>query len=486
MIRIEITEREEGWGLFKFKGKWSNTFPITVNKIQRSILPTITRNLIYIPGMEGAYPQDTVVGVSMVKVQVTIIKENMTDLSNSIKEISSWLYSEEPEEFVLQKDPNLTIYAMLDGTTELDEIITVGEGTLTFICPDPYKYGQEDDVFFQNAATFSVDGSVETDPVITVKLKQATTFVSLYNGEELNMIGMPAREEQDPFEPETKVFGSDGDNLTGWTTSNNSDISPNTGTLKTNGSGFYSDNYGVSTGWHGPAMKTSFGSTVTDFRFDVGLVLQSTGANQAGGIEVALLDANSITVAKIAMIKHFGELNSFYARVRAGTSTNGHDVMPEGGSSIFYGDLVQGVFRVYRTGNQWIAQFFQILNGLFQSPTTFNWTDNEGIATESVAQVQVQLLQRGDFPVVNQYVDDIDLYRKNDPAANQVPYIGKAGDIIVFDHKNHIIRRNGFDFTKEKAFIGDYFSLKPGQNTLVVEPAIAIEDVHVRWNPKWR
>jgi hypothetical protein len=92
----------------------------------------------------------------------------------------------------------------------------------------------------------------------------------------------------------------------------------------------------------------------------------------------------------------------------------------------------------------------------------------------------------GTTPATLQYVADIKAYKINSVADTQVPIIASAGDVIEFDHQNDIIRRNGEDLTKEKAFIGEYFALTKGTNTIVVEPSDAIDNTEVRWRPKWR
>jgi hypothetical protein len=97
----------------------------------------------------------------------------------------------------------------------------------------------------------------------------------------------------------------------------------------------------------------------------------------------------------------------------------------------------------------------------------------------------VQLWQYGTVPATTQRINDLKVFQINSPGSNQIPYVARAGDVVVFDHQNDIIRRNGEDITKEKAFIGEYFPLQKGLNTIFVEPAAAITSSKVRWRPKW-
>src|SRR5690606_6031952 len=67
-----------------------------------------------------------------------------------------------------------------------------------------------------------------------------------------------------------------------------------------------------------------------------------------------------------------------------------------------------------------------------------------------------------------------------------VPIVAHAGDVVTFDHVDNLILLNGQDITREKAFIGEYFAINPGLNTLVAEPEESIGNINVRWRNRWR
>lgn len=459
---------------------------VTTVKKERPVFAPLKRNLLYIPGMAGAYLESTNTEVRIQPVTVWVDSEGFPSLQKLKEDMAAWLVTDQVAELVFDDELDRIYYAAVDGTFNLEELVSVGQGVINFICPAPYKYGSEKIAEFTSAASFIVEGTAETDPIITVQVKEDTTYLAVSDGEKLNLVGNPTKAGETPYDPETTILEHGGDNLTGWTNSSAASIesAEQAGVLKTNGSGFYTDDYGVGFGWHGPAMKTSLSQALQDFRFDVGLGQYLDGPNQAGGIEVALLDANSRIVAKISLIKHFGGTNILYGRIRAGTMANGQDIISE--NQFYYPNNWNGVFRVWRRGNEWIGQIFRRENGVFVVPVTSRWVDTNGVYSAPVAQVQVRLIQRADFPLVHQYVDDIKVYRLNDTVGDQVPIIGRAGDIFEFDHQNDIIRRNGEDITKEKAFIGEYFELKPGGNTITAEPMEAVENVEVRWRDRWR
>ncbi|MDQ0201671.1 distal tail protein Dit [Neobacillus ginsengisoli] len=402
----------------------------------------------------------------------------MADLQKIKEDLAKWLITDQPKELIFDDEPDRVYYAVVDGSLDLDEIVNKGRGVFNFICPDSYKYSVE--------KRFNVGGSVKSEPIFTCTVSKDTTYIAVSDGNKINLIGNPVKQEETPFDPQTPIYIGACNSLVGWTVSSATSVESSdiTGTLKTDGSVFYTNDYGTSPIWHGPAMKTSLGSAVQDFRFDVGFSQTVKGNNQAGGIEVSLLDASNRIVAKLSMTKHFGGLSTLYSRLRAGTANSGFDVINEGGQANFQ-NAFEGVFRMWRQGNVWTAQVFKLVNGKFQSPITNTWTDKNGIASAAVTQVQARLIQRASFPVLEQKIADINVYRLNNPTAGQVPILARAGDIIEFNHQEDIIRRNGEDITKNKAFIGEYFPLLPGDVSITTEPADSVSNVEVRWRERW-
>jgi predicted phage tail component-like protein len=470
---------------FTFNNTRKN-YVMTIGK-RRTYWAPITRKLTTVPNRPGAYLNGTDTGVRVIEVDVEISGTSAENLRKNADDFAAWMITEEPAELIFDDETDRVYFAVVEGTFSAEELVSHGYGTITFICPDPYKYGVEKTITFTNAGAVSVTGSVETAPVIKCNVTADTTYLAVSDGVRINLIGNPTKQSETSYEPESTILKHACNTLTGWTNSSSTSLEgvSQLGTLKTDGSVFYTDSYGNLVGqWHGPAMKTSLGSSVQDFRFDTGFVMQKTGANQAGAIEVALLNASNVIVAKVSLTKHFGSLDNLYARARVGTVESGHDIINEN-DAIFYG-TVSGIFRVSRKGNVWTAQIFYSTGTTFKSKIVASWTDSANTWGAAVTQVQVRVLQRGDFPVVRQEVTDINIYKLNDPAANQVPIIARNGDVIEFDHANDSIRKNGIDFTEEKAFIGEYFALGPGANAIVVEPASAVNSTEVRWRDRWR
>ncbi|MBP3038060.1 phage tail family protein [Bacillaceae bacterium Marseille-Q3522] len=452
---------------------------------RKSVFSPVRRNLLRLPGMVGAYLDGTDTDVLVIQQPISIEGKDKLDLRKVEEDLAAWLVTEQEAPLIFDDEPGRVYYAVIDGSFEPEQIVNFGRGTINFICPKSRKFALNETVAtFANAGTFEVGGTAKTEPVIDVHIKSDTTFVAVSDGEgNINMVGMPNKVEETPADPLTKVMQSYCNTTTGWTaiTASSVEFGDLMGQLKTNGDEFYTDDYGTSTRWHGPGLKTGLSEAVQDFQYEAGFGMRSTpGQNQAGSIEVSVLDANNTIVSKFTVTKHFGGSGTLYGRIRA----KNHDIIGEDGPANSQNNW-GGVFRVKRKGNVWTAEIWPHDGLRFHLQSRKTWVDTEEIAAAPITQLQVRFFQRAAFPLANMNITDIIVYRQNDLEVDQVPILAHAGDIVTFDHTRDIILRNGEDITREKAFIGSYFPLKPGANTIVVEPAEAIESAEVRWRDEW-
>lgn len=452
---------------------------------KRPTFAPLQRSILTIPGLPGGYLLETTTEVRIIEVPILVKIDFFPDMEKLKEDLAEWLVTEQPEELIFEDEPDRTYYAVVDSSLDLEKILDVGQGTIYFMCPDPYKYGPEKVIEFVESKPFYVEGSVETLPIIKTTIQQDTTFVAVSDGEKLNMIGMPAEVDQQQIIREERKFWDEMGSLTGWSDTTSVEEGKNLGVMGTNGYSFGTTNYGTDLGWHGPAKKKSIGSTIQDFQVDA-LIIQKGATGQVGSVEIALLDASNNFVAKMLMTKRSTNNQANWARLRAGTAANGYDIINNRGANDLAWANFDGILRIGRIGNTWYAYVSKIdSNGKYHTSMWRQWTDSKNISPDAIAQVQVQLWQYGTVPATTQNIVDIKVFKINSPTDTQVPIIAQAGDVIEFDHQNDIIRRNGEEITKEKAFIGEYFPLKKGLNTLVIEPIDAIENTEVRWKPKW-
>src|SRR5690606_36982452 len=125
-------------------------------------------------------------------------------------------------------------------------------GTIEFLVLDGYGYGPEvEAVFPSDVVTLTNNGTAEAEPIFELEVKQPVTFAMIQNQDnDYMMIGKPYDvTTQQPYESEKRVFWSEMNNLTGWTTPGTVEGGTVSGSIKTNGYMFLPESYGTGSGW---------------------------------------------------------------------------------------------------------------------------------------------------------------------------------------------------------------------------------------------
>src|SRR5699024_4585399 len=154
------------------------------------------RNLISVMGMSGAHLSHSKRQIRQIDVPIFIKADSFSDLQKIKEDLAEWLIHDETKELIFKDEPDRVYYAVVDGSLDLDELVRWGQGVITFICPDPFKYGQEETLETSND-TFIVknNGTANADPVFELTAKQKATFAMVANGtdedSEYNLIGIP-------------------------------------------------------------------------------------------------------------------------------------------------------------------------------------------------------------------------------------------------------------------------------------------------------
>lgn len=140
-----------------------------VNNITRGILPPrqiITQN---IPKQAGAFfvrnkDQSKLIAVDLT---VTGVGRLLANLRDQVDEIAEKLDVDTPSPLIFSDESDKTYYAVIEGGSNLTEIVAVGQGTITFLCPNPYKYGVEvPAVSSLGEVSPNVSGTVEVYPIV--------------------------------------------------------------------------------------------------------------------------------------------------------------------------------------------------------------------------------------------------------------------------------------------------------------------------------
>jgi len=450
----------------------------------------ISRNIITVTGMPGAHLSHTDIQVRVITVPVLVKAENISDLQKVKEDMAEWLIHDEPKELIFKDEPDRVYYAVVDGELELDEIFSTGRGEITFICPDPYKYGPEREITFSSDIhNLTNNGTADTPPIFELTVKEPVTMAMIQNHlNEYMMIGKPYDvESQVPIQREERIFWDDMSTTVGWATGSKVDGTV-AGTIASNGYFFYPSSYGTGTGWHGPALKKSLPEVLEHFTVEAEVDLFNTAsASMIGRVEIYLLDDAGNDIAKMALKDIYENIDSVHAEARVGDSIINHYLINGAGDYPWVWNDFHGIIRMGRHEGKW---FFYIAKvdyntGVHSARRYIEFNDDDNQFIKNLAQVQIHFAQMGTYQPADVRIQDLKVYKWNPITQTEIPYIAQTGDIITFDHKEKLILINGEPRKDLKDFGASYFNLKPGENQLVVMPENAV-DVTCRYRERFK
>ncbi|EOO10330.1 hypothetical protein IAW_01137 [Bacillus cereus str. Schrouff] len=464
----------------------------------------LKRNFLKTPGYPGARLLGTDTDPRPLPVPVGIIVPDGTDLETLKEEIAAWLITEEAVELVFDATPDRTYLAIIDEDFNLDDFVTLGKGTLKFICPMPYKLGPTRTVEFQTGAlglTASVQnkGTVHSNPIIEIDITKPNTFLDVWFGgislsdRDYFRIGMPLKTIEKPVERNQRIVWDEMATTVGWSKVSAMEDGEPVGEMKSDKYQFYCSDFGTGTrkGWHGAAVKKSIpGGPVQDFIMQAYVTCKSKKINEMGRVEIAILDENSKVLSKIAMNDLFWQ-----AEQNFGTMVIGYDNKP-GKTGLIYesGDYPNtwnqyfGRLWIARTGNVWEAYISKFLPGTEKddSERFARWTDENNYHMEKAAQIQISIMQWQDVPPVEAMsVSDLKFWKVNLNTKNTPPYIVDVGDKVVIDTENSHVTIEGKDAINIKDIFSNFPIINKGMNTLEIMPS-DIGTAKVKYRERFR
>ncbi|WP_425597646.1 phage distal tail protein [Virgibacillus salarius] len=284
------------------------------------------------------------------------------------------------------------------------------------------------------------------------------------------LIGDPLDVESEPYQRYERLLYSSADSLVGWTTAGTGEIDGMvSGTMEAVNNRFQAADYGSGSGWHGPAIKQSLPETVQDFRLQTWITLDNSGTT-VGRIELYLLDVNGNQVAKISMKDAKSGERLGYGEARAGGPLDNHFLISEYGDRKGNWNNFAGILRIEREGQHWSA-FFGIGNAQngYHARRRAYWTDTRDKYNTPIAQVVVHMGQYGNHAPCVGGIYSVSVDKINHQEYG-TPVIVQTGDLVRFDTKNEDVWINGESRKDILDFGSDFFSLKPGDNQLIVLP----------------
>ncbi len=390
----------------------------------------LKRNFLSTPGYPGARLLGTETEPRPLPVPVGIIVPDETNLEMLKEEIASWLITDQPAELIFDVEPNRTYLAVVDDSFDLDEFVTLGIGTITFICPMPYKLGPTQTVDFQTGAlglTTNVQnkGTVHSNPIIEIDIKKPNTFLDVWFGgvslsdRDYFRIGMPLKTVEKPVERNQRIV------------------------------------------W-----------------------------DEMGRVEIAILDENSKVLSKIAMNDLYWQAEQNFGTMVIGydNKPGKTGLIYESGDYPNTWNQYFGRLWIARTGNVWEAYISKFLPGTEKddSERFARWTDENNYHMEKAAQIQISIMQWQDVPPVEAMsVSDLKFWKVNLNTKNTPPYIVDVGDKVVIDTENSHVTIEGKDAINIKDIFSNFPVIHKGMNTLEIMPS-DIGTAKVKYRERFR
>ncbi|PGK22773.1 phage tail protein [Bacillus cereus] len=491
-----------GISFFSFNGKRNpNVIPLQGKK--RPAWAPLDHMFLEVSHYPGGRLLRTQTKMRKILVPIALLYDSAEEAEKLKEEIADWLVTDQPCELIFDDEKDRTFLAVVDETLDLDQLVDLGEGTLTFICPMPYKLGKEQTVDFKKdvsglVASVQNKGTVHSNPIIEIDITKPNTFLDVWFGEtSLNdrdyfRIGMPLKTVETPVERNQRLIWDEMATTVGWSKVSAMEDGEPVGEMKSDKYQFYCSDFGTAgKGWHGAAVKKSIpGGPVQDFIMQAYVTCKSKKINEMGRVEIAILDENSKVLSKIAMNDLFWQ-----AEQNFGTMVIGYDSKP-GKTGLIYesGDYPNtwnqyfGRLWIARTGNVWEAYISRFLPGTEKddSERFARWTDEKNYHMEKAAQIQISIMQFQDVPPVEAMsVSDLKFWKVNLNTKNTPPYIVDVGDKVVIDTENSHVTIEGKNAINIKDIFSNFPVINRGTNKLEIMPS-DIGTARVKYRERFR
>lgn len=475
---------------FRFNGVRKDFVTDLIDTV-RPVFAPVSRNILSIPGRPGAVLQSTDTEVRVIPVPVLITADDSIHLQNRKEELATWLITDDVRELIFDDEPDRIYYAIVDGNLDLNELVSTGKGTITFICPDPYKYGESHSVIAPtNASSVSINtiGHVETYPVITATLKKTAEFIAFAPDEDKVLMIGESPEVDVPVVPyEQLILHDELSTLSPWTAVNSSDLDGGTATMPMSVSGgyrFYVPDYGSGSLWHGAAVKRALPEQLQDFLIQAKFTQRSDNVKSLGRVELYLLDATGDIIGKLQI--RDGDLQRYVNTgvVTLGSGLNSKDIIMRKDTQL--NNFQEGTLRIRRVGQSFSAEIARVdpVTKRVTFSTVGFYTDVDNLHHRKVAQIMINISAHGTSPPSIQYADEVKVWKVNTFQETEIPIIFHPGDVVEIDMNTNKIYKNGLLFMKYLQPGSDFFSLKPGENTVKIFPPDAA-DIKIDYRSRW-
>lgn len=484
-----------GISFFSFNGKRNpNVIPLQGKK--RPAWAPLERTFLEVPHYPGGRLIRTQTKMRKIIVPVSLLYESMEEAEKLKEEIADWLITDQPQELVFDDEKDRTYLAVIDEAFDPEQLVNLGEGVLTFICPMPYKLGiVQTYPFVQEWSTettsyFTNKGSVEAPALIEMTVKKTSTFLDVWFGEYPNnrnyfRIGSILSINDNPVQENERVLWSEMNNIVGWTDAGQIGSMKSTGRFKVN-EGKFAFEVGEwgdqnKSEFTGPIWKRSIpGGPLTDFKAEIYVTLIAKNYWEMGRVSMFLLDEQGDIVADVNMNDLYWTAKQTHAFARIGDVSqpnNTRKLFDSGGSGNTAFNDFYGRMAIARRGKKWSVYFARFRDGteIDDYKAVEFFTDDEKnpmtVTGRRVAQIAIGIQRWGTSDPTNlMRIDDLKVWKINKVSDQSKPYLVDTGDKVVIDTEKSLVTINGKNAINLKEIFSNFPIVIRGENRIDIMP----------------
>ena len=444
---------------------------VKVNSIVNSILPSVSQSTKKVNNKAGLIDYGTEIGTRNIQVSITILASNIEDLRAKVRDFAEILYYEEAKKLVILEEPNIFYMAKFNGDSQLNEILSVGQSTINFICHDPFAYNmvERNYQFMPTEATpygFENNGTHTCYPRLEFEFTDNAYEFSIVGNDEYLYFGNPIQIDlQTPVEANPLVLAEPFISMTGWTTGiglTDGIITGGAEKFISNGYSIKVNEFGEGAGWHGASSIKSLPYQLDQFKFKFRIGLHSNKIETLGRIQLYGLDQNGqrlfVLEFRDGNVNAMSPYATWQIKNQTIMQTYGGNIgtgKRGGGVLNYWNGFVDGFYDIARRKNKEGQYVWQVWIARYESKTKtthhsllHQWVDKNNEYSDKLASVQIHIGAYGDVePTEQMYIQDLKVYDE-DPIPNddEVPFIFHAGDVLVVNSEDGSIWLNGEEF----------------------------------------
>jgi predicted phage tail component-like protein len=185
---------------FIYNGISSQSMKIRARLTKWQVSPALRNSFETVPGKAGIADFGCDISERNIIISCNVLPQrSFAELVSVLDNVAEWLNPENGlKQLVLDDLPDRYFMARLSEEVNCERLLrTAGSFELRFVCPDPYAYALEDEVFVLSETGLHelerVKGNADSNPVYLLKgliSTSSSSYISLItNGEELRIVG---------------------------------------------------------------------------------------------------------------------------------------------------------------------------------------------------------------------------------------------------------------------------------------------------------